>query len=161
MSQESASLPRARTRIATDRLPAAAGTQPTPCRSVLTPGAVASLCLLTRTASDAVEPRAWGPSSAARTNALAAAQLCCALLAFSHAGVALSASTSATLTVSVTVLPTKAQRLMAAQMSVRQPDGTVLVLNSQQQAQYIANPESLRKHVRGSPGEYVLVTVEY
>lgn len=94
------------------------------------------------------------------TRVICAAKLCGALLALCHPGAALSGS-SASLTVTAIVLPTRAQRLMAARMSVRQADGTVLVLNPQQQAQYIANPGSLRNHVRGGPAEYLVVTVEY
>ena len=85
-----------------------------------------------------------------------------AVVALSHAFVANAGAASASLTVSAVVLPRRAQVLKDSQISVRQRDGTSLILNAQQQMQYIKEPASITKLVRGSPmGDVVVVTVEY
>ena len=82
-------------------------------------------------------------------------------LVLSNTALASAESTSASLTITVTVLPTREQGLAAARISLRQPDGTVVVLDSQQRAQYIRDPATAARHVRPGPGDRPVLLISY
>jgi len=82
-------------------------------------------------------------------------------LVLSHASIGFAGTASASVTITVTVTPTSAQVLEAAQISVHRPDGTTVLLDRQQQARYIEDPDSIARGVRASAGDPLRVTIRY
>jgi hypothetical protein len=92
---------------------------------------------------------------------LAAAQAAAVILATAHGWAVAGGMPSAGLAVTATVLPSRAQRLKSAQISVRQADGTLVVLSSRERAQYIDDPGSIWGDARSAPGGHLVVTVQF
>lgn len=74
--------------------------------------------------------------------------------------VSAAGTTSASFTVRVQVLPTREQKLMSAQLTVRQPDGSSVTLTREQKAMYIKDPASILQATRPTDGT-VVISVEY
>lgn len=74
---------------------------------------------------------------------------------------AVAGSNGVPVTIRINVVPGREDSLMAADIKLRQPDGTLIVLTAQEKARYIKDPASLKTVAGLHPSGLVVVTVEY
>jgi hypothetical protein len=83
-----------------------------------------------------------------------------ALASFAVALPALAGSTSVRLNVSVTVLPSKRQRTLDAEMTLRGADGSAVTLDRRQKLLWLENPRALVRAVAPDANGPVIVSID-
>lgn len=84
-----------------------------------------------------------------------------ALMVFALGSAAATGSATASFIVRIDYLPIMKQSMLAAEIKVRQPDGTFVALTPQQRARYVEEPASLLPAVRRGGDSYVVVRIEF
>jgi hypothetical protein len=83
-----------------------------------------------------------------------------ALASFAGAPPALAGSTNVRVNVSVTVLPSKRQRTLDAEMTLRAADGSAVTLDRRQKLLWLENPQALVRAFAPEANGPVIVTID-